>query len=39
MLVFLNANSNPQVHGSTVVALHPKVFMVSYFPWGMEVFF
>ena len=25
------------MHGSTVVALLPKVFRVSYFPQGMEV--
>ena len=38
MLVFLNTNrNNPQVHGITVVALHPEVFRVSYFSQGTEV--
>ena len=38
LLVFLNANrNNPQPHGITVVALHPEVFRVSYFPQGTEV--
>ena len=38
VLVFLNANRNdPQLHGITVVALHPEVFRVSYFPQGTEV--
>ena len=33
MLVFLNAyRNNLQAHEITVVALHPKVFRVSYFP-------
>jgi hypothetical protein len=33
LFVFLNAyRNNPQAHGSTVVALHPEVFGVSYFP-------
>jgi len=32
LLVFLNANrNNPQAHGSTIVALHPKVYRVLYF--------
>ena len=40
LLVFLNANrNNPQVHRITVVAFHPKVFRVSYFPQGTEVLF
>jgi hypothetical protein len=40
VLVFLNTNrNNPQAHESTVVALHPEVFRVSYFPQGMEVLF
>ena len=40
MLVFLNANrNNPQAHGITIVALYLKVFRVSYFPQGTEVFF
>ena len=38
LLVFLNINrNNLQVYGSTIVALHPKVFRVSYFPQGTEV--
>jgi hypothetical protein len=38
VLVFLNANrNNLQVHGSTVVALHPDVFRVLYFPQGMKI--
>jgi hypothetical protein len=38
MLVLLNANrNNPQAHKSTIVALHLKVFRVSYFPQGMEI--
>ena len=33
LLVFLNANrNNLQAHGITIVAFHPKVFRVSYFP-------
>jgi len=37
LLVFLNANRNdPQAHGITVVAFHPEVFRVSYFPQGTE---
>ena len=40
LLVFLNTNrNNQQAHGITVVALHPEVFSVSYFPQGTEVFF
>jgi hypothetical protein len=40
VLVFLNTNrNNPQEHESTVVALHPEVFRVSYFPQGIEVLF
>ena len=36
LLVFLNAyRNNPQVHKITVVAFHPEVFRVSYFPQGM----
>jgi hypothetical protein len=32
LLVFLSAyRNNPQAHGITVVAFHPKVFRVSYF--------
>ena len=39
-MVFLNANrNNPKAYGITIVALHPKVFRVSYFPWGMKVLF
>jgi hypothetical protein len=35
LLVLLNANRNkPQAHRSTVLALHPEVFRVSYFPQG-----
>ena len=38
LLVFLNAyRNNPQAHGITVVAFHPEVFTVSYFPQGTEV--
>ena len=30
---YLNAyRNNPQAHGITIVALHPEVFRVSYFP-------
>jgi hypothetical protein len=37
-LEFLNVcRNNPQAHGITIVAFHPKVFRVSYFPQGMEV--
>ena len=40
VLVFLNANrNNPQAYGITVVALHPEVFRVSYFPQGTGVLF
>ena len=28
---------NPQAHGYTIVALHSKVFRVSYFPKGTDV--
>jgi hypothetical protein len=32
LLVFLNAyKNNPQTHGITIIAFHPKVFRVSYF--------
>ena len=38
LLVFLNEyRNNPQAHGITVVAFHPEVFKVSYFPQGTEV--
>jgi len=30
--------NNPQAHGITVVAFHPEVFRVSYFPQGTKVF-
>jgi hypothetical protein len=37
-LVFLSiSRKNLQAHGSTVVALHPEVCRVSYFPQGTEV--
>ena len=37
-LVFLNAyKNNPQAHRVTVVAFHPKVFRVLYFPSGTDV--
>jgi hypothetical protein len=40
VLVFLNANKNNlQAHKIIVVALHPEVFRVSYFPQGMEILF
>jgi len=40
LFVFLNAyRKNPQAHIITVATFHPKVFRVSYFPQGMEVFF
>ena len=39
LLVFLNAYiNNPQAHKITVVALHPEVFRVTYFPQETEVF-
>ena len=38
LLVFLSiSRGNPQAHGYTVVALHPKVFRISYFPKGTDV--
>jgi hypothetical protein len=38
LLVFLSAyRNNPQAHGITIVALHPEVFRVSYFPQGTKV--
>ena len=38
VLVFLNAyRNNPQAHEVTIIALHPEVFRVSYFPQGTEV--
>ena len=38
LLVFLNAyRNNPQAHGITIVAFHPEIFRVSYFPQGTEV--
>jgi hypothetical protein len=37
-LVFLNAYRNiPQAHGIAIVAFHPEVFEVSYFPQGTKV--
>jgi len=40
LLVFLNAKrKNPQAHGITVVAFHPEVFRVLYFPHGTGVLF
>ena len=38
LLVFLNAyRNNPQAHRSTVIAFHPEIFRVSYFPKGTVV--
>jgi len=38
LLLFLSVSRrNPQAHGYTIVALHPKVFMVSYSLKGMDV--
>ena len=38
LLVFLNANRNDlQAYRITVVAFHPKVFRVSYFPQRTDV--
>jgi hypothetical protein len=32
--IFNAYRNNPQAHGSTVIALHPEVFRVSYFSTG-----
>ena len=31
------ATRNLQAHGYTIVALHPEIFRVSYFPKGIDV--
>jgi hypothetical protein len=38
LLVFLNAyRNNPQAHKITIIAFHPEIFRVSYFPQGTKV--
>jgi hypothetical protein len=35
VLVLLSVSRKVHAHGSTIVALHPEVFRVLYFPKGM----
>jgi hypothetical protein len=34
-----HTKNNPQAHGITIVAFHPEIFGVSYFPQGTKVLF